>query len=70
MKKWYLFYSSSDAFSELVHTIEDGLDLNSLKLHQAGAEIEFPAIFGFIPWRHPVEMVTKCKTIEEGLFYP
>ena len=43
--------------------IEDGVDLNSLKLHQAGAEIEFPVIFGFVPWRHHVEIVTKCKTI-------
>lgn len=79
MKKWYLFYSSSDTFSELAHTIENNLDLNSLKLqqvgaeigeyqklHQAGAEIEFPAIFGFVPWRHHVEIVTKCKTIEES----
>ena len=82
MKKWYLFYSSSDIFSEMAHTIEDSIDLNSLKLqqvgaeisenqklHQAGAEIEFPAIFGFVPWRHHVEIVTKCKTIEEALFY-
>ena len=30
------------------------------------AEIEFPAIFGFVPWRHHVEIVTKCKTIEES----
>ena len=82
MKKWYLFYSSSDMFSEMAHTIADSMDLNSLKLqqvgaeisenqklHQSGAEIEFPAIFGFVPWRHHVEIVTKCKTIEEALFY-
>lgn len=66
----YLFYSSSDIFSEMAHTIENSIDLNSLKLqqvgaeisenqklHQAGAEIEFPAIFGFVPWRHHVEIV-------------
>lgn len=46
--------------------IEDGVDLNSLKLHQAGAEIEFPVIFGFVPWRHHVEIVTKCKTIRRS----
>ena len=63
MKKWYLFYSSSDIFSEMAHTIAGSMDLNNLKLHQAGAEIEFPAIFGFVPWRHHVEIVTKCKTI-------
>lgn len=75
----YLFYSLSDIFSEMAHTIENSIDLNSLKLqqvgaeisenqklHQAGAEIEFPAIFGFVPWRHHVEIVTKCKTIEES----
>lgn len=27
---------------------------------------EFSAIFGFVPWRHHVEIVTKCKTIEES----
>lgn len=66
----YLFYSSSDIFSEMAHTIENSIDLNSLKLqqvgaeisenqklHQAGAEIEFPAIFGFVPWRHHVKIV-------------
>ena len=76
MKKWYLFYSSSDTFLELAHTIENNLDLNSLKLQQVGAEIsenqklqqpvaelEFPTIFGFVPWGHHVEIVTKCKTI-------
>lgn len=66
MKKWYLFYSSSNMFSEMAHAIEDSIDLNSLKLQQVGAEIEFPAIFGFVPWRHHVEIVTKCKTIEES----
>jgi hypothetical protein len=39
------------------------------KLHQAGAEMEFPPIFGFVPWRHHVEIVTKCKNVEEALFY-
>mgnify|MGYP000986399790 CR=1 FL=1 len=78
----YLFYSSSDIFSEMAHTIADSMDLNSLKLQQVGAEIsenqklqqpvaelEFPTIFGFVPWGHHVEIVTKCKTIEEALFY-
>ena len=29
----------------------------------------FPAYFGFVPWRHHVEIVTKCKSVEEALFY-
>jgi predicted nuclease of restriction endonuclease-like (RecB) superfamily len=26
-------------------------------------------MFGYVPWGHHVEIVTKCKTIEEALFY-
>lgn len=44
-------------------TIENNLDLNSLKLQQPVAELEFPTIFGFVPWGHHVEIITKCKTI-------
>ena len=82
MKKWYLFYSGKENFSELAHHMEESLDMKGLKLqqvgmeidekqklHQLGAEMEFPSVFGFVPWRHHVEIVTKCKTIEEALFY-
>ena len=30
---------------------------------------EFPAIFALVPWRHHVEIISKCKSIEEALFY-
>ena len=53
--------------------------LKSAKLHQLGAEIqieklhqfdgEFPLPFVLVPWRHHVEIITKCKTIEEAVFY-
>jgi predicted nuclease of restriction endonuclease-like (RecB) superfamily len=62
--------------------MENNIDLKSLKLqqvgaeitenqklHQAGAELKFPAIFGYVPWRHHVEIIAKCKTVEEALFY-
>ena len=39
----------------MAHTIENSIDLNSLKLQQVGAVFDFPAIFGFVPWRHHVE---------------
>lgn len=29
-------------------------------------EMDFPSAFGFVPWRHHVEIVTKCKTLEES----
>ena len=49
------------------------------KLHQAGAvldEVKFgqigcslPTIFAGVPWRHHIEIITKCKSVEEALFY-
>ena len=36
-------------------------------MHQLGAE--FPLPFALVPWRHHVEIITKCKSIEEALFY-
>lgn len=82
MKKWYLFYSGDESFSELAHHMEESLDMKGLKLqqvgteidekqklHQLGAEMEFPKFFGLVPWGHHIEIVTKCKTIEEALFY-
>ena len=43
--------------------------MEETKLHQPGAEMQFPMIFGFVPWRHHVEIITKCKSVEEALFY-
>ena len=39
------------------------------KLHQAGGVIELPKLVGEIPWRHNVEIITKCDSVEEALFY-
>lgn len=82
MKKWYIFYSGDESFSELAHHMEESLDMKGLKLQQVGveldqneklqqlvAEIGFPKFFGFVPWGHHIEIVTKCKTIEEAMFY-
>ena len=52
-----------------------GGELVEDKLHQLGGEIKvkegisFPVIFALVPWKHHVEIITKCKTIEEALFY-
>ena len=61
MKKWYIFYSGNENFSELAHHMEERLDMKGLKLqqvgmeidekqklHQLGAEMEFPYDFGFV----------------------
>lgn len=83
MKKWYLFYSTNKA-NEKLHQLGGELQnsdnkLNT-KLQQLGAEIRetehspkiglaFPIFFSFVPWRHHIEITTKCKDIDEALFY-
>ena len=82
MKKWYLFYSSaetSEKLHQLGREIGDGKLLQPVKelkytgneqtqkLYQTGRE--FPAPFALVPWRHHVEIISKCKSIDEALFY-
>lgn len=74
MKRWYLFYNQADT-----KLYQVGKEILNTKLHQPGAEIgnsklyqigkEFPAPFALVPWRHHVEIISKCKSIDEALFY-
>ena len=82
MKQWYEFYCKEQAEQKLQQLVRElQLPQNQIdaKLHQVGAEIEpqklhqhgaeFPLLFALVPWRHHVEILTKCKSIEEALFY-
>ena len=76
-----MFYTNSNP--EILHQVGSEIQMlenqYSLKLHQLGAELdgaklhqadgEFPLLFAFVPWRHHVEIITKCETIEKALFY-
>ena len=62
MKRWYLFYNQADT-----KLYQAGKEIPNTKLHQTGAE--FPAPFALVPWRHHVEIISKCKSVDEALFY-
>lgn len=83
MKKWYRFYASEAAIKKLhqlgaeLQTTDNQYDT---KLRQLGAEIrdvqdveskgmDFPPIFAYVPWKHHINIITKCKNIDEALFY-
>ena len=84
MKKWYSFYSSYEGIDEAIINIDKEIDTESLqlkqlgkkttdsrtneKLHQVGAEMIFPNIFAYVPWRHHVEIITRCISVTETLF--
>ena len=81
MKQWYLFYTQANP--QILQRV--GAEIQKIeyqyatKLHQAGAELgetklyqaggEFPLPFALVPWRHHVEIITKCKSVDEALFY-
>ena len=48
-------------------------ELDEAKLPQAAGEntegVLFPKIFAIVPWGHHREILSKCKTIDEALFY-
>jgi len=81
MKQWYQFYAGA---TEKIHQLggeiqNTDIQLNK-KLHQLGGEIlkpeivsqpgvELPNLFALVPWRHHVEIISKCKNVDEALFY-
>ncbi len=85
MKKWYLFYTNGDTEEKLqraVGELQSSANQGALKLQQPVGEIQrlvsshdnemgmaFPQPFALVPWGHHVEIVTKCKSIDEALFY-
>ena len=36
---------------------------------QAVGEIQLPELFGEIPWGHHIQIISKCKDIDEAMFY-
>lgn len=83
MKQWYEFYSTENAqqkLQQLVKEIQSTDNQFITKIHQLGGEIsespvatstgaEYPSIFGFVPWRHHVEIISSCKSVDKALFY-
>ncbi|MBR0503515.1 MAG: DUF1016 family protein [Paludibacteraceae bacterium] len=63
MKRWYNFYYQQVIIS---HQLGDQFKTIS---HQAGDQLEMPELFGKVPWKHHVQIITKSQSLEEALFY-
>ena len=69
------------SIDQISHQVGDQLDvieksqqvagqIETLKKGQQPAgQLEMPEIFGKIPWFHHVQIISKCKTLDEALFY-
>ena len=81
MKRWYLFYTQGDdtILQQVGAELQRIEEQYKLKLYQVGKEIadeklyqtgkDFPLPFALVPWRHHIEILYRCKSIEEALFY-
>ena len=81
MKRWYQFYAAAGTkLQQLVEELQPADNQPNEKLHQLGEEIlphdsdllegiEFPPLFALVPWGHHIAILTKCKSIDEALFY-
>ena len=73
MKQWYQFYSDAlTKLPQLVGELQSTDSQSVIKFHQLGGEspdTDFPPLFAYVPWGHHAEIIAKCKTVEEALFY-
>lgn len=64
--KFYKFYTNH---SKLVQQ-PVGLSTSDFTTSFVQQEVGlFPPVLGFIPWGHHIQIFTKCKSVEEALFY-
>ncbi|WP_434311814.1 DUF1016 N-terminal domain-containing protein [Hominifimenecus sp. rT4P-3] len=83
MKKWYMFYAGGDVekLQRLIGEIQAqissiqprkeqiGKNISEERLQQVIGEFPFPNFFAYVPWGHHIDIITKCNSIEEALFY-
>lgn len=74
--RWYEFYNQDDANLHQVgeesipeSKLENLQQLAEESILQSKEEVEMPADFGEIPWKHHVAIFTKSKSVSEALFY-
>lgn len=78
IKQWYTFYVSNheklegldDRIRETVTLPQVvGLSLSGETLPQGVGELKYPVAFGLLGWGHHRVITTKCKSVDEAVFY-
>lgn len=65
MKQWYSFYSVRvEKGQRLIGLIDE-----KEKSQRVVGQLEMPELFGRVPWGHHIDIVSRCETIDEALFY-
>lgn len=81
MKQWYQFFcDDTEKLAQVARELQAPDYQNARKLAHAVREnlhtannqndvIDFPEILACIPWGHHIEIIAKCKAIDEAAFY-
>lgn len=76
MKQWYMFFSSPEAVEKLPQLVAELQQANinpNVYVPKTVAEIDgekiFPMVLGMVGWGQQSDIITKCKTVDEALFY-
>lgn len=64
IRRWYRFYYQQN---EISHQLGD--QMYNKNGQQSGDQMEMPELFGRIPWRYHVYIITKCSVLDEALSY-
>lgn len=77
MKRWYAFYSEGvtnrqqavDEFNVAIRQQAVDEFEEDKKGQQTVGQLQFPDIFGLIPWGSHILIISKCQSLDEALFY-
>lgn len=76
MKQWYLYFSTTEANEKLSRLVAELQNVESsylINVPQPVAHLNgescFPIVLGMIPWGHQTDIVSKCKSVDEAVFY-
>lgn len=76
MKQWFLFFSTTEANEKLTQLVAELQKVESpylINMPQPVAVLNaapgFPTVLGMIPWGHQTAIVSKCKSVDEAMFY-
>lgn len=76
MKQWYLYFSTTEANEKLPRLVAELQEIESpylINVPQSVAVLNgeqyFPIVLGMIPWGHQTDIVSKCKSVDEAIFY-
>lgn len=73
MMRWYRFYNERVIIRQRpideFKTTSDLPSTNDLFGQRAIDQLEMPQLFGQIPWGQHIDIISRCATLEEALFY-